>query len=109
MGMVSLDGTWRYLAVPACVICPAAFMILCAYPHVGYYKAGHFAVSHLMFVTTHLMCIKCGDSVYLLIQTAHQDEVSPTYNEYYPCRSYKYDPYLSYSITRSPRCLAGLK
>jgi hypothetical protein len=76
-GIVSLDGTRRYLSVLACVNCPGAFMTLCAYPHVGYYKAGHFAVSHLMSATTHLMCIKCGDSLYLLTRAARLDAVCP--------------------------------
>ena len=43
-GMVSLDGTRRYLAVQAYVICPAILMTLCAYPHMGYYQTGHLAV-----------------------------------------------------------------
>ena len=43
----------------------------------GILKAGHFAVSHLMPATTHLMCIKCGDSLYLLTRAAHLDAVCP--------------------------------
>ena len=75
--IVSLDGTRRYLSVLACMNCPDAFITFCAYPHVGYYKAGHFAVSHLMPTTTHLMCIKCGDSLYLLTKAARLDAVCP--------------------------------
>jgi hypothetical protein len=76
-GIVSLDGTRRSLSVFACVNCYGAFMTLCAYPHVGYYKAAHFFVSHLMPATTHLMCIKCGDSLYLLTRAARLDTVCP--------------------------------
>jgi uncharacterized protein (DUF486 family) len=42
--MVSPDGTGKYLAALACVICLNALMTLCAYSHVGYCQIGHFAV-----------------------------------------------------------------
>jgi hypothetical protein len=43
-GMVSPDGTCKYPAAPACVICLSALMTLCAYLHVGYCQISHFAV-----------------------------------------------------------------
>ena len=43
-GMVSPDGTCKYLAALACVICLSALMTLCAYSHVGYCQTNHFAV-----------------------------------------------------------------
>ena len=42
--VVSSDGTRGCLSNPICVDCHEAFMTLCAYPHVGYYLAGHLAV-----------------------------------------------------------------
>lgn len=87
LGIVPLDGTWRCLSVLACVDCPGVFMTLCAYPHVGHYQVGHFAVQHLMSTTTHLMCIKCGDSVYLLTRAARLHNVCPPWSELDPCIS----------------------
>ncbi len=87
MGMVSLDGTWRCLSILSCVACPAVFMTLCAYPHVGHYQASHFVVLHLMSATTHLMSIKCEDSMYLLTGAARQDVVYPFWDKWDPCIS----------------------
>ena len=62
-------------------------MTLCACPHVGHYQASHFAVWYLMSSTTHLMCIKCGDSAYLLTRAARPRTVYPPWIGLDPCIS----------------------
>ena len=86
-GMVSSDGTWRCLSILICVGCPDAFMTLCACPHVGYYLAGHLAVSYLMPSTTLLICIKCGNSAYLLTRAARPRTICPPQGGLDPCVS----------------------
>ena len=84
-GMVPLDGTWRCLSILTCVGCAETFMTLRACPHVWYYLAGHLAVSHLMLPTTHLMCIKCGDLVYLWSGAARLRTMHPPRRGFGPC------------------------
>ena len=62
-------------------------MTLCACPYVGHYQASHFVVWYLMSSTTHLMCIKCGDSAYLLTKAARPRTVYPPWIGLDPCIS----------------------
>ena len=92
--------------------CSDAFMTLCACPYVGHYQAGHFVVWYLMSSTTHLMCIKCGDSAYLLTRAARLRTIYPPRRGLDPCISpligdvlnalcspYKFSPHNSLSVS----------
>ena len=87
-GVVSLDGTWRCLAVLACVVCPG-----CIYDFVCFPPRGSLPDRSLRRIIINVFNhppngIKCGDLLNLFRGPARHDTNGPARHSLDPCLFY---------------------